>query len=73
MTPQAGAFFASGILVMSVSLHLFFYRLGRRHGRTDGSKQFYQAGYERGRQAADNWWIGVEAEIVRQREKMWLQ
>ena len=53
-----------GFLVGShLSFHEWGYRKGERAGRDEG--------YLAGRKAADDWWLGVEAEIDRARQKIW--
>lgn len=54
-----------GIVVLLVELYACseFYRSGRERG--------WREGYDAGRKAADNWWIGVETEADRERQKIW--
>lgn len=55
------------ILIFLAYLHIKFgewrYSKGFQHGKDQG--------YIDGRKAADNWWLGVEAEADRTRVKIW--
>lgn len=51
------------ILLFLVSTFLWFHRRGFQHGKDQG--------YIDGRKAADNWWLGVEAEADQARVKIW--
>ena len=39
--------------------------------RDRGYKAGVSDGYEQGRKDADNWWIGIEAEIDQSRQALW--
>jgi hypothetical protein len=36
-----------------------------------GRLRAYKDGFEKGRKSADNWWLGVEEEVDRERVKIW--
>jgi hypothetical protein len=57
----AGEIFA--IVLISLAFHNWGYQKGSKAGR--------DAGYDEGRKAADNWWLGVEAEADQERQKIW--
>lgn len=50
---------------------LYAYRWGISRGFRDGYQQGHEKGYTRGRQSEENWWIGAESEVDRERVKIW--
>ncbi len=67
MTTAEFSFFASCLaMALVIVVCIQFYKLGHKHGIEDAD-----AGYEKGRKAADNWWIGAESEIERERRQLW--
>lgn len=58
---------AIALVIFLVGTHLIFHEWGYRKGEKAGRDE----GYLAGRKAADDWWLGVEAEIDRARQKIW--
>lgn len=56
-----------GIVAVNISIAVAFHERGYRRGRKAG----YDEGYEIGRIAANNWWIGSEAEVEQARRQIW--
>jgi len=57
-------------LLSALAIHRYArwcFRKGYSAGKKDGMKD----GYSIGRIDADNWWLGVEREVDRERVKMW--
>jgi hypothetical protein len=46
-------------------------RAGYKIGWEDGEKEGREKGYQEGRIDADNWWLAVESEADRERQKIW--
>ena len=55
------------LTLVSLGTHLAFHRMGFRKAQ----KEFFDKGYLEGRKAESNWWIGVEDQANREREKIW--
>jgi len=59
-------FSVAGALGFVMAVGLFFHE----RGYTAGFKEGKDSGYLAGRKAADNWWLGVEAEADRARQEI---
>lgn len=59
------------ILIFLAYSHIKFgewrYSKGFQHGHDEG----YKAGVESGCKETDNWWIGLESEVDKERVKIW--
>jgi fatty-acid desaturase len=51
------------IVLLILGLSMVLVKLGHKLG--------WKEGYSEGRKAADNWWIGVEAEAHTMRQQIW--